>query len=272
MKRRRGRGSVQTVNQDTDRSHDRIWFVRRDGQVKGPFPSGKLRRLLDDGVLRPEDEVSDDRKAWRPVASVPEVLPLRFRHALGDQAAGIAAERRSERRKAVIALVVVLAFVGAAVTAALMFRAPVTRGAAACAAPPGPRVDLARCALDGLSAAGGDLTGAILNNASLAGARLDRARLGGADLRYANLAAAKLGYARLAEAKLVGANLRAADFAYADLTGADLSYADLTGANLGGADLGGARLDSAIWVDGRRCARESVGGCVPVPGGAPPVK
>jgi hypothetical protein len=272
MKRHRALGTAQTVNQDTDRSHDRIWFVRRGGQVKGPFPSGKLRRLLDDGILLPEDEVSDDRKVWRPVTSVPEVLPLRFRHAPGDQAAGIAAERRRDRRKAVIALVVVLTLVGAAVTAALRFRSPVTQSAGACAAKPGPGADLARCALDGLAAPGADLTGAILNNASLAGAQLDRARLGGADLRYANLAAAKLGYARLAGAKLVGANLRATDFAYADLKGADLSYADLTGAALGGADLGGVRLDSAIWVDGRRCARESVGGCVPVPGAGPPAK
>jgi hypothetical protein len=272
MKRIRGLPSGQTVNQDTDRSHDRIWFVRRGGQVKGPFPSGKLRRLLDDGILQPEDEVSDDRKAWRPVTSVPEVLPLRFRHALGDEAAGIAAERRTDRRKALVALVVVAVVIGTAVTAALRFRSPVAQTAAGCVATPGPGANLARCALDGLSAPGGDLTGAILNNASLAGARLDRARLGGADLRYANLAAAKLGYARLAGAKLVGGNLRAADLAYADLKGADLSHADLTGATLGGAELGGARLDSAIWVDGRRCARESVGGCVPVPGGAPSVK
>jgi hypothetical protein len=272
MKRVGTLGSAQTVNQDTDRSHDRIWFVRRGGQVKGPFPSGKLRRLLDDAVLLPEDEVSEDRKAWRPVTSVPEVLPLRFRHALGDQAAGIVAERRRDRRKALVTLLVVLGLIGVTVYAALRFRSPVSDTAASCAVPPGPGADLARCALDGLAAPGADLTGAILNNASLAGAQLDRARLGGADLRYANLAAAKLGYARLGEAKLVGANLRAADFAYADLKGADLSFADLTGATLGGADLSGARLDSAIWVDGRRCARESVGGCIALPAGSTSAK
>ena len=241
--------------------------MRQNGRVSGPFPSGQLRRLLDDGVVQADDEVSEDRQGWRPAREVAEVSPLRFRKP-GERAgatARAATERLSDTRKALRTLAVLAVAVAAAITAAWFYQGRSSTPAADCAVAPGPGVNLSRCALDGLVAGGRDLTGAVLNNASLAGARLDRAVLDRADLRFANLAAAQLAYARARGALLKGANLRAADLANADLGGADLGYADLSGAVLGGAVLDGARLDQAIWVDGRRCAAGSLGGCVPAP-------
>ena len=255
------------VSEESDRSHDRIWYVRQSGRLSGPFPSGQLRRLLDDGVVQPDDEVSEDQRGWRHARDVAEVSPLRFRKP-GERdgvTARAATERRSDTHKSLRSLAVMAVVVGGAITAAWLYQGKSATPVADCAAPPGPGINLSRCSLDGLVAAGRDLTGAVFNNASLAGARLDRAVLDGADLRFANLAAAQLAYARARGALLKGANLRAADLANADLAGADLGYADLTAAVLGGAILEGARLDNAIWMDGRRCAAGSLGGCVPAP-------
>ena len=259
--------AVAVVSEESDRSHDRIWYVRQNGRVSGPFPSGHLRRLLDDGVVLPDDDVSDDQRGWRRAGDVAEVSPLRFRKpdAAAGSTARAATDRRRDNRRALRSLAIIAVVVAAAMAAAWLYEGRSSASVADCTVAPGPGVNLSRCPLDGLAATGVDLRGAVLSNASLAGARLDRAVLEGADLRFANLAAAQLAYARAGRALLKGANLRAADLAYADLAGADLGYADLTGAVLGGAVLDGARLDQAIWVDGRRCAAGSLGGCVPAP-------
>ena len=47
-----------------------------------------------------------------------------------------------------------------------------------------------------------------------------------------------------------------------DLTGCDLQYANLEGDNLEGADLYRANLEGATWVDGRTCAKKSIGECL----------
>lgn len=67
---------------------------------------------------------------------------------------------------------------------------------------------------------------------------------------------------------LLGADLRGAQLINVDLTGANLRYADLREADLSGAhleraDLTGTRLDGAVWIDGRICANNSVGACLP---------
>lgn len=256
---------VASVSEESDRSHDRIWYVRQGGRESGPFPSGQLRRLLDDAIVQPDDEVSEDRRDWRSARAVPEVLPLRFRKPAIAGNNVRESERRRDTHTALRSLAAIGLLVAVALVAAWLYQGRTTVAAADCATPPAPAVNLSRCALDGLVATGLDLSGAVLNNASLAGGRLERAVLERADLRFANLAAAQLGYARAAGAQLKGANLRAVDLAYADLRNADLSYADLTGAVLGGAVLDGARLDHAIWVDGKRCAPGSLGACLPAP-------
>lgn len=57
-------------------------------------------------------------------------------------------------------------------------------------------------------------------------------------------------------AELIGTRLRHANLSHADLSRANLTHADLTGA-----DLQGARLGEAIWIDGRICAADSIGRC-----------
>ncbi len=64
-----------------------------------------------------------------------------------------------------------------------------------------------------------------------------------------------------------GANLEDANLKGADLTGVIFFKANLTGANLKGATIYRANfaevnLENAIWIDGRKCKKGSIGTCV----------
>jgi len=131
-----------------------------------------------------------------------------------------------------------------------------------CAAPPVPGVNWDSCNLERANLRRADLRGATLKNVRLRSGDLAGAVLIDAELGYVNLAHANLALANFSRARLIGANLQSADLSHANLQGADLKYSDLRDARLQDTDLAGARLDSAIWVDGRRCAHASIGQCV----------
>jgi uncharacterized protein YjbI with pentapeptide repeats len=76
------------------------------------------------------------------------------------------------------------------------------------------------------------------------------------DLHGANLSGADLHGANLSSANLTGANLSKANLAGANLAGTYLRNSNLSGANLTGAD-----LSEAVWVEGRKCPKESIGEC-----------
>ncbi len=59
----------------------------------------------------------------------------------------------------------------------------------------------------------------------------------------------------------IGCDLTYAKLAGANLAGADLESAELGGAYLSGANLSWAKLSMANWIDGRRCAKGSIGEC-----------
>src|SRR3569833_401566 len=275
-----------------------VWYVRRKGEVKGPYPAGLITRYILLGRIREDDELSPDGSVWTLVQEHRELIPDVIKAAATDPAAqqrleaarrwaderntqrrGVAhdaeegvtgTERRAEstgnRRSdeelhAVdhrlsrsarglageksphqwTALAVIVAVVGTAVAALIYFYHPLPPDKAVdCNSVPAPRVNWSNCTLDG----------AQLNGADLANAKLYSTHMTGANLRGANL---------------VGANLRRARLVNAHLERADLSYADLAGAELSGVALGEAKLGNAIWSDGKVCAPESVGTCVPRP-------
>lgn len=229
------------------------WFVRRGATVRGPFSSAKVRHFVIEGKLGFEDEVSADRKAWQPLGSVPEVVPLQMR----DTGEGLEAERsdqrRGERVRAIRSILVVVAVIVGLVLAVSMVgsgRDDVPRD---CARAPGPGVILEGCMLSKAEFAGASLVQANLANSDLSRANLSTADLQRADLRYADLSGADLSYARLGASVLLGATLRHADLTNADLSGVDLSFADLSDARIGGARFDGATLNGVIWIDGSRC-------------------
>lgn len=257
------------------------WFVRRGGEVRGPFPAGLVSRYILLGRIDASDEVSSDRQTWLPVAQVPGLVPEVMLDAVAhpddealrahlEAAKRWADEQRAKHESATAApaprsaargYLVVLAIVAA--VAAIPFLLPEREIVAApdCDAPAAPGVVWRECRLGGARLANADLAGADLRGAMLAGGVLRAANLKGADLSYANLELTLARGANLASAQLKGANLRNANLAGAILVGADLSYADLTDTVLDDADLSGARLDHAIVGPDRVCLPDSVGGC-----------
>ena len=229
------------------------WFVRRGNSVRGPLSSARIRHHVRDGELQLEDEVSTDRKAWRSLGSVDEVVPPQMRGGEKPPEAPLGTARAGERRQASRAIIVTVVLMAGLVLGVSLVGQRGAEETRDCAAPAAPGVLLEGCRLVGVDMGAAALVGARLANASLARARLAEADLSDADLRYVDLSEADLSYAKLSGAVLKGANLQQADLTNADLSGADLSFADLGGARLGGARLQKALLAGAIWTDGRPC-------------------
>ena len=51
------------------------WYLRKAGEVKGPFPAGLLSRYLLLGRVSDDDEVSSDGEEWVAIKDVPELIP-----------------------------------------------------------------------------------------------------------------------------------------------------------------------------------------------------
>ncbi len=56
-------------------SERRLWFVRRNGEIKGPFLSAQITRNILLGRLHPDDELSPDEQNWRKVSKHRELYP-----------------------------------------------------------------------------------------------------------------------------------------------------------------------------------------------------
>lgn len=53
----------------------RLWFVRREGQVKGPFLTAQISRNILLGRLNPDDEISVDEVNWQKIIKYSELIP-----------------------------------------------------------------------------------------------------------------------------------------------------------------------------------------------------
>lgn len=62
-----------TIEQCPDFAHDhtevksvlhRLWYVRKEGKIGGPFPQPQIEEYLTQGKLTRNDEISHDREAW----------------------------------------------------------------------------------------------------------------------------------------------------------------------------------------------------------------
>jgi len=295
----------------------KLWFVRRNGDVRGPFPATAISQFLLVGRLHKFDEVSQDQQVWQSIDDVEELVPEVMKADLTDpvnqsnlEASKHGADERSgeerrhandpehqeqrERERRVVdsadehiqrrarmrekiveaeqktkrqnmIMTVVLVLVSAAILGLIFGFDPGEEiPDINCATVPASGVNWSNCDLQGAELNGVDLSGSHIRNANLSAAVLFRANLQGVDLAYTNLGLANLRMADMRNASLVGSNFRNSDMRGADLAGADISYANLQGAEMVGVNLDGARLDKAIWVDGRRCAEGSVGGCIPI--------
>lgn len=236
-----------------------LWFVRRQGVVRGPFPERQLRSELLLGRLHLDDEISRDRAVWIAVRDEPTLVaedlhgkdPEALARARvqadersgtdrrdGTAAAADADRRSDDRRQSEPANLV----------EQRRRRRRVLRGLAESRS--GNRLALA--VVMGLMAVAVLL--ALLRGSDPEGTpvRCDappapavnwsNCRLEQLEAPQADLSRAQVRNARLFAANLLGARLAEADFAYADLGHANLSYTDLRGSSLRGANLQGADL------------------------------
>jgi uncharacterized protein YjbI with pentapeptide repeats len=95
-----------------------------------------------------------------------------------------------------------------------------------------------------------------LANTTLHNLHLEKASLPHTDLRNADLSFTNLQFALLKKANLQGANLQHTNF-----NDANLMEANLHNATIDQATFENANLTGAIWINGIRCKKESIGHC-----------
>ncbi len=59
----------------TEKSHRVLWFTRRDGVVRGPYPANQVSRYILLGRIRESDELKQDDGDWVSLSAYPELIP-----------------------------------------------------------------------------------------------------------------------------------------------------------------------------------------------------
>jgi len=255
-------------------THERqLWYTRREGHVRGPYPPRQISRYILLGRIREGDELRAEDGDWQPLAAFPQLFPPemddleseegRQRYLLarmredergsgerrGERAGGPVRERRGrgERR---------------APEEAPMVRHRRARARLLQAGAPGGRrrggalaalavtlVGVIVLAAYELSPGSASAPGPQCGAPPARGVNWNDCHRPGLRAAGVDLRAARMYSMDLTGAELRGARLEAADMAYATLNLADLRQADLTGARLVGAGLRKADLRGASLKD-----------------------
>jgi len=282
-------------------SHIKNWYIRRKGgPLKGPFPSGQIEQYLLLGRFVLSDEVSLDKVEWQKISSIPQLIPelliaaksdehaqqkLASKKRWADERRGLNVETPNEERrnvetkdfnrhdpkdvtikkqKAIIAYIqittVILLF---SVLAFLSFRFMPEKivSVANCSSNPVVAVNWTHCKHIGLRLSDVDMSKSLISSASLTGAVLFDVDFAEADLSYTELSISKLSQVNFSRAILVGMIIRNSTLIDVNFLNSDLRYVDLSGSILKNVNFSGANLSNAIWVDGRKCAKGSIGSC-----------
>lgn len=266
-------------------AQDHLWFTRRDGQVRGPFPQRQITRYVLLGRIREDDELSSDRETWNPLRELPQLIPEEMKNVVteedrqrlrearmraderrgGDRRLGSerlegeSGERRraSDRRQEEDSIMLRhrearRAVLDQARTPAAPTCGPICGRALVAALLLlivffwfTPKQPASRPDCGALPAPGVDWSNCRMPGLVAEQADLQGAHAGNMDLTGANLVGSRLSGANLAYTTLNLADLRRADLSNARLIGAGLQNADLRGARLAGADLSYADLRGA---------------------------
>jgi hypothetical protein len=253
-------------------NHSHLWYSRKAGDVKGPFPAGTIRRFVLLGRLTVDDQVSSDQTEWHHIRDLPELIPeemrkleteedrqrllaarLREDERLRDRRGGpntsqAGRRRGKDRRKPEDPLIVAHREhreqlqreytrkennLWPGLWVSGILLALLAIGIYVYTALPTQRASTPECAAP--PAPGVDWSNCQLEGVRAAGAKLTGARIDNANLSGANFR---------------GADLDKSDLAYSNLSASDLSYCNLRDSNLVGvglrhADLSHARLNNA---------------------------
>ncbi len=83
------------MNGETQR-HSQTWYLRRAGQIEGPYPLGMISRYVLLGRIGHDDELSCDLVHWHPLSALPELIPVVMK---GDPEDALARERLAAARR-----------------------------------------------------------------------------------------------------------------------------------------------------------------------------
>ena len=78
-------------------SKKQLWYVKRNGRIRGPFTAGLIRRNILLGAVNDHDELSSDRITWCSPSLLPELMPEVMQpheEDLGVQEEGLESARR----------------------------------------------------------------------------------------------------------------------------------------------------------------------------------
>lgn len=277
-----------------------LWYIRRDGEVSGPFPTGQVVQYLILGRLEDTDEASIDQSEWQAIADLAEFDRSVETATDADNARRWADERRSERRidkideradadrrrgeglteqvsraaremlietfwkippKGAKATLVVLGTFTVVIGILILLTPKQDVIVEKCSASPTQGVDWSHCDLAETRINQANLTSSNLMGAHLHGANISNSSFMHGNLQYVDLGHAKVINVSFSEATLKGSNLRQSTLDGINFIGTDLSYADFRGAKLIDVNFSQARLDFAIWTDGRVCKEGSIDVC-----------
>ena len=246
-----------------DKSHDKIWYLKKGDKVFGPFASVKVRSFLMEGRIDLRDEVSLDKRNWSYLLSQPEVVPLQMRDPDAFSKQETSDELDPGKKGSLwLPILIVIILLAGGIAVSMKSRHQETANLPDCGAEPAPGIIWNSCNKRSMRAENVNLDGLVATNVVLNQARMSGSSFQNAILRYAQFENADLSYADFSGASLKGANLHGADLSNAVLNDADLRYADLSEARLGGVQIKNAQLGSAIWLNGKPCKPGSVGQCV----------
>jgi hypothetical protein len=270
------------MEEESDKIAARLWYTRKAGEIKGPFPARSISCFMLLGRLTQDDEVSQDREHWQALHELPELIPDEVRDAHteeGCQRLLAARMREDERlrdrrrddqqvpnprrrgtdRRAPEPVAMVrhrelrqqLSQAAAArpgylvpgVITALGLMVLFAAGVFVYRALPAHTAPATACGVS--PAPGVAWSNCGLEGLQAAGADLTGARLDNADLRGADLHGTVLDESNLAYSNVSTADLRYANLTNARLLGAGLRNSDLSYAHLNGADLSYADLRGA---------------------------
>lgn len=245
----------------------RLWFVRQNGEIIGPFIPAQITRNILLGRIHPNDELSVDEKYWQPVAMHRELYPDVMQEPVDEEKLNIARmqadERISEQRRERQNMAEERRRTrdrreneSDAVLLHRQHRKEVDETLKN--RPERPKMPFLSLLLIVITVAGFAIVLRPDNGALKAdcasppamGVNWSNCTLVNLSAEHQNLATAILTDAILNKSKLLGANLSDANMAYAEMIESDLSYANLEntrliGANLQYADLRYASLRNA---------------------------
>ncbi len=241
----------------------RLWYVRRNRQVKGPFPAAQISRFVLLGRILETDELSSDQKAWMRLSELPELVPQPVRDGAGEETLKPLRYREDERQGGERRT-----RTGPVAPGAVDQRSGKDRRVPEDAETLSRREAKSRL-LEETRSRRENYRSRWLGTATTLVVALGLAlmlvpppdeeepscdappgpsvnwsncRIEGLSVTRKDLSGAKVSNAKLRQANLFGSKLVGADLAYTDLVKANLSYADLTGASLKGTNLLGADL------------------------------